>query len=165
MKIKQLTEDILPEVEMYYIKDYRDRKAYEGHYLHQNIEVDKKEMKWPFHKGDYVIFTDQPAVRYIMETLEPQAPDSYFAWNFFDGILGQKEGFSAYVFEDMAAAFLQENPAIKKELEEKKNTDPDFAKDKWAQLRLVYSKTPHYEKTFNLYPIGRVIGDGKLPTE
>jgi hypothetical protein len=34
---------------------------------------------------------NQEANRFIMEVLEPQAPDSYFTWNFFDGILGQKE--------------------------------------------------------------------------
>ena len=163
VEINQLTENIFPELEMYYIKDYKDRSTYEGHYLHQSIEVEKKEMQWQYYKGDFVIFTDQPASRYIMETLEPQGPDSYFAWNFFDGILGQKEGFSAYVFEDMAAQFLQDNPSIKKELEEKKNADPDFAKNMWMQLGWVYSKTPYYEKTFNLYPVGRVIEQINLP--
>jgi len=36
---------------------------------------------------------------------EPQGEDSYFAWNFFDPILGQKEGCSDYAFEDIAAEF------------------------------------------------------------
>ena len=164
VEIKQLTENILPEVEMYYIKKYKDRAAYEGHYLHENIEVEKRNMQWRYHKGDYVIFTDQPAIRYIMEALEPQASDSYFAWNFFDAILMRKEGFSPYVFEDKAAAFLKENPAIKKELEEKKKADSEFAKSMWAQLGWVYSKTPYYEKTHNLYPVARVMGGGVLPT-
>ncbi len=30
---------------------------------------------------------NQKANRYIVETLEPQGVDSYFGWNFFDGIL------------------------------------------------------------------------------
>jgi hypothetical protein len=58
-------------------------------------------------KGDYIIPTDQRAKRYIVETLEPQATDSYFNWNFFDGILNRKEGFSDYVFEDEAAELLK----------------------------------------------------------
>lgn len=163
VEVKQLTDDLLTEMEMYYIKKYEDRKAYEGHYLHHDIEVEKTIMAWPFHQGDYVVFTDQPAARYIIETLEPQTPDSYFAWNFFDSILGQKEGFSAYVFEDIAAAFLKENPTVKKELEEKKNNDPEFAKNRWAQLGWVYSQTPHYEKTHNLYPVGRLMQKIEMP--
>ena len=65
------------------------------------------------------MLTDQPAVRFILETLEPQAPDSYFAWNFFDGILMQKEYFDGYVFEDTAAELLRKDPALQKALEAK----------------------------------------------
>ena len=161
--IKQLSENISPRVETYSIKNYKDRKAYEGHYLHYETEVEKKELIWQYHQGDYVVLTDQPAIRYIMETLEPEAPDSYFSWNFFDGILMQKEGFSPYVFEDKAAAFLNKNPTIKKEFEEKKKSDPEFAESMWAQLRWVYRTTPHYEKTHNLYPVGRIMSTMELP--
>ncbi|MEO1259059.1 MAG: M14 family metallopeptidase [Bacteroidota bacterium] len=163
VEIKQLTEDISPLVEMYSIKNYEDRKAYEGHYLHYATEVEKKELNWNFYQGDYLVLTDQPAVRYIIETLEPEAPDSYFSWNFFDGILMQKEGFSAYVFEDKAAAFLKENPEIKTAFEEKKKSDPEFAKSMWAQLGWIYRQTPHYEKTHNLYPIARIINKTDIP--
>jgi hypothetical protein len=55
-----------------------------------------------FHEGDYIINLGQAQKRFILETLEPAAPDSYFNWNFFDGILMQKEHFSSYVFEDIA---------------------------------------------------------------
>lgn len=161
--VQQLTEDVTPLLEMYTIADYKDRKAYEGHYLHHSVEINKELLNWQYHKGDYVVLTDQPAVRYIMETLEPQAPDSYFAWNFFDGILMQKEGFSPYVFEDKAAEFLKANPAIKKELEAKQQADPEFAKSMWAQLGWVYAKTEFYEKTHNRYPVGRMMSKKGLP--
>ncbi|HFA49251.1 MAG TPA: hypothetical protein ENJ95_09565 [Bacteroidetes bacterium] len=156
VKMERLKEDARKEVEMYYIKDYKDRPAYEGHYLHHGTEVEKTKMEWPFHKGDYLVPTDQPAVRYIMETLEPQGPDSFFAWNFFDAILGQKEYFSPYVFEDIAAAFLRENPTVREELEAKKKADPEFAKSSWMQLGFVYQKTQYYEKTHRLYPVARL---------
>ena len=64
-----------------------------GNYLHYDIEVESRTMKLQFYKGDYIIPADQAASRYLIETLEPHAPDSYFAWNFFDGILMQKEYF------------------------------------------------------------------------
>lgn len=55
-----------------------------------------------------------------MEVLEPEAPDSFFNWNFFDTILQQKEGFSAYVFEDIAKEILDNNPQLKSEFEAKR---------------------------------------------
>ncbi|MGY0039706.1 hypothetical protein [Pedobacter sp. NJ-S-72] len=48
-----------------------------------------------------------------METLEPQATDSFFNWNFFDSILDQKEHYSPYVFEDTAAGLLKITPILK----------------------------------------------------
>ena len=60
-----------------------------------------------FQKGDWYIPMNQVANRFLIETLEPQAEDSYFAWNYFDAILGQKEGYSAYAFEDIAADYVK----------------------------------------------------------
>ena len=99
---------------------------------------------------------NQPANRYVVETLEPTAPDAFFAWNFFDGILQQKEGYSAYVFEDVAAKLLKKDPALKKELEEKKKSDPDFAKDGAAQLDFVYHHSPYFEPEYLRYPVYRL---------
>lgn len=163
VKFSRLTADAAPSVELYRVKKYETRQAYEGHYLHYNIEVEKENKNWPYHKGDYVALTDQPAVRFLMETIEPQGIDSYFAWNYFDGILGQKEYFSPYVFEDIAAQFLKENPSVKAELEAKRAADPEFAKSQWAQLYFVYQKTPYFEPTVNLYPVGRVMNLEELP--
>lgn len=157
VKFRRLSADVEPEVELYRILQFDTRDAYEGHYLHYDIQVEKEKKNWPYHKGDYVALTDQPEVRFLMETIEPQGVDSYFAWNFFDGILGQKEYFSPYVFEDIAAQFLKENPAVKTELEAKRLAEPDFAKSQWAQLFWVYKKTNYYEPTVNLYPVGRVM--------
>ncbi len=163
VKFQRLSEDATIEPEMYYIKKYETQSAYESHYLHYNIEVEKVVRPWDFHKGDFVAYTDQPAVRFLMETLEPQNLDSYFAWNFFDGILGQKEWFSSYVFEDMAATFLKENPVVREELESRKKADPKFAEQGMAQLAFVYQRSPYFEQTLNLYPVGRVMGETKLP--
>ncbi len=160
--MKRLKEDQVLEVEMYRIKDYKDRSAYEGHYLHYSVEVEKETQKWKYYEGDYVIFVNQSANNYIISALEPQAPDSYFAWNFFDGILGQKEYFSSYVFEDKAAKILKENPEIRKALEARKKEDPKFAESARAQLNFVYERSEHYEPTHRLYPVGRVVSEQKL---
>ena len=163
VKLQRLGEDVSLELELYYIRKYETQNAYESHYLHYDVQVEKVTRPWSFHQGDYVAYTDQPAVRFLMETIEPQGVDSYFAWNFFDGILGQKEYFSDYVFEDVAAEFLKQNPEVKAELVVRQKENPEFAKSKWAQLFFVYQKTPYFEPTVNLYPVGRVTAPVELP--
>ena len=120
-------------------------------------------MKRKFHKGDFVVFTDQNANRYLLETLEPNAPDSWVAWNFFDPVLMQKEYFSAYVFEDLAAQFLKDHPDVRKELDAKRAAEPEFANNASAQLDWVYRKSPWYEPTHRMYPVGRLVKAVELP--
>lgn len=163
VEVKRLTENVLLPCEMYYIDDYESRKSpYEGHYLHYNVKVRTERVQQAFRKGDYVVQVNQVANRFILETLEPQAPDSYFAWNFFDGILMQKEYFSSYVFEEIAAEILRKKPELKQELETKRKQDPEFAKSGRAQLDFVYKHSPHYEPTHQLYPVGRLVEDVEL---
>jgi hypothetical protein len=120
------------------------------------VEVETVQKKITARKGDVLVYTNQDAVRYIIETLEPQSADSFFAWNFFDGILMQKEYFSSYVFEDLAAELLEKDPALKQALEEEKARNPKLAESSRAQLDFIYKRTPHYEYTHNLYPVARV---------
>ena len=162
--IHQLTEDISVEADFYYIDNYESSKSpYEGHYIHSKLAVSTKSMQRDFRKGDFVIFTGQRADRFIVETLEPQAPDSYFSWNFFDGILMQKEYFSSYVFEDLAAEYLEDHPELQTKLEQKRKEDNEFAQSARAQLDFVYKHSPYYEVTHKLYPIGRMIEDKMFP--
>lgn len=132
------------------------RSAYEGHYLHYNTSVKKSTKKVKFKEGDIYIPTNQNGVRYVIETLEAEAPDSFFNWNFFDTILQQKEGFSSYVFEDAAEQFFKDNPSVKKAFDDKLKTDENFAKNPRAQLYWIYKQTPHYEKAHLKLPIYKV---------
>ena len=159
VQVNPLEKDEIKEVEIYKIIDYQSPKQpYEGHYLHSKVEVSKSIENIKYYKGDFMIMTNQKMNNYIVQTIEPQGPDSWFAWNFFDGILMQKEHFSPYVFEDLAADFLKSNPDVRKDLERQKASDPEFAKNAYAQLNFVYERSPHFEPTFMRYPIGRLIG-------
>jgi hypothetical protein len=153
----RLQKDTLIDVETYKIESYQTSKSpYEGHYGHYNTKVSKSTQKVKFFMGDYVFYTNQPGVKYLMETLEPEAVDSYFNWNFFDPILQQKEGYSSYVFEDLAKEFLDKNPKIKAELAQKKQNDKAFAENGAAQLDWVYKQSPYYEKAHLQYPVYRI---------
>ena len=156
--VNTLEKDEIREVEIYKIENYESpKKPYEGHFLHTNVQTSKSIQNIKYHKGDFIIPTNQKMNNYIVQTLEPQGPDSWFAWNFFDGILMQKEHFSPYVFEDLAVELLKSNPKVREALEQKKSTDPEFAKDAYAQLNFIYERSPHFEPTYMRYPVGRVL--------
>ncbi len=157
ISMKELKKDTLMAVESYKISDFKTGKnPYEGHYLHYDTQVASKQETLLFKKGDYLVSTKQEGVKFLLETLEPEAVDSYFNWNFFDGILSQKEYFSDYVFEDTAADLLKNNKALKTAFEMKKATDIKFANDGAAQLDWVYKNSEYYEGTVNLYPVYRI---------
>jgi hypothetical protein len=129
-------------------------QPYEGHFLHRNVEQELEGMYVNMKPGDVAVSMNQANRRFIMSVLTPNAPDSYFAWNYFDSYVQQKEYFSAYVFEDLAAQMLRENHHLKKEFKLKKKSDPEFAESAWQQLYFLYQKSPYYEPTHNLLPVG-----------
>jgi hypothetical protein len=158
VQMRRLSRDTTIEVETYKIEDYKTpQRPYEKHYIHSGVKVSVSKQKIKFLKGDYYIPMDQVANRYLMETLEPTAGDSFFAWNFFDAILGQKEGYSTYVFEDTAEKFLRDHPEVKRELERKRAEDSTLAGSAQAQLNFVYRNSPWNEPGYMRYPIFRVV--------
>ena len=120
------------------------------------MKVKKTKELVLFRKGDVRIPVNQWRNRYIVETLEPQAPDSFFAWNFFDTILQRKEGFSAYVFEDEARRILASNDDLRSRFQKRRDADPDFALNSQAQLNFIYEQSKHYEPAYLKYPVYRV---------
>jgi hypothetical protein len=157
VQMTAFAKDTAIEVEIYHIEKYQSySKPYEGHHLNSNVQLTITKEKINFRKGDYYIPLNQAANRFLIETLEPQGEDSYFAWNFFDPILGQKEGYSAYSFEDIAAAYLDQNPTVKALLEQRRQEDSAFAKNGRAQLNFVFQHSPYFEPAYLQYPVYRV---------
>ena len=157
IKMTKIKQDSTIVVEQYRIKDFKTvPNPYEGHYLHYDTFVTKESRRAKFRKGDFLVSLNQDGVKFLLETLEPEAVDSYFNWNFFDAILGQKEYYSPYVFEDTASQILKEHKALKTAFEMEKANNPKFAQDGEAQLDWVYKHSDYYEKTHRLYPVFRV---------
>ena len=158
VKMQPLGTDTVIEVEMYRIEDYKTSSTpYEGHRLNSDVAVTTMTKKISFRKGDFLIPMNQEANRYLIEVLEPHAPDSYFAWNFFDGILSQKEGFSDYAFEATAMELLNNDADLKKKFELRKSNDTAFARSGNAQLNFIYQQSPYYEPSHLTYPVYRVM--------
>lgn len=157
VKMTTIKNDTLINAEVYKIKNYSTyTSAYEGHYPHYDTKVEVLQETLNLNVGDVLISTHQPARRYIIEALEPELKDSFFNWNFFDSILQQKEGFSAYVFEDYAPNFLDDHPEIRKEFQLKKANDSSFKASTYKQLDWIFKQSPLYEKSHLRYPVFRV---------
>ena len=158
VELSKIENDTIITVESYKIEDYKTRnRPYEGHYPHYNLKVKSKLTEVQFKQGDILVYTDQYTMRYLLETLEPTAVDSFFNWNFFDTILQQKEGFSPYVWEDKAQFILSTNPKLQIDFNLKKTYDKEFANNWYAQLDWIHKNSYHYELAHMQYPIYRIL--------
>ncbi|NNG10819.1 MAG: M14 family metallopeptidase [Arenibacter sp.] len=165
LTINQIDYEILKEdstiaVESYKIASYETFKSpYEGHYPHFNTQVSSTKKRISFAAGDIIVPTNQKGMRYLLETLEPEATDSFFNWNFFDVILQRKEGFSPYVFEEIALDILTKDQDLRVEFEAKKEVDSTFSANWHDQLDWIYRHSKYYEPQHMQYPVYRVLKD------
>ncbi len=154
---RTLSRDSSIDVTSYTISDYKTMpRAYEKHHKNYGVKVDSTKRSIKFLKGDVLVFLNQAANRYLVEMLEPTSEDGFFAWNFFDGILQQKEGYSDYRWEDIAAEVLKSDLKLSKMLEEKKRSDTKFAADSNAILAFIHKNSPYYEAAHMNYPVYRI---------
>jgi hypothetical protein len=159
IQLIQLQNDTILSVEAYYIEDFKTTKEpYNGHYWHYDTEVSKAQISATIYAGDYLIPVKQRGASFLVHTLEPKAYDSFFSWNFFDATLSRKEYFSPYLFEENAVQFLDENPNIRKEFDDKKQKDSKFKSNAYAQLSWIYAKSPWSEASYRRYPVFRYNG-------
>jgi hypothetical protein len=160
VQLQPLLRDTFITVETYRIEDYKSyARPYEKHHKNYDVKCSTQRLSIRFLKGDWLITTQQPACRYLVEMLEPTGDDSFFAWNFFDAILQQKEGYSDYRWEEIAAEWVRQNPDLRRQLEAKKKTDPAFAQSSSAQLNFIYKNSPYYEPGHMRYPVCRIPND------
>ena len=110
-----------------------------------------------FLPGSLVVPLAQPLAKLAMSLLEPQAPDSFTRWGFFNAIFEHKEYAEPYILESLAREMLAADPTLKKEFEEKLAADELFSASPAARLEFFYSKSPYWDQQMNLYPVGRLV--------
>ncbi len=141
----------------YHVEDYQTTaRPYEGHYLHHGVRVSRKPTVVNARPGDLLVEVTADNLQVLAATLEPEAPDSYFAWGLFDSWLQGKEHFSAYVFEETAAGMLRSQPRLRAEFEAMREGDAAFRQNAEAQLRWLYERSEHYESGVGRLPVMRV---------
>ncbi len=164
VKYYTLKRDTALKVEVDYIEDYSTPKQpSNGHYFHQQVTTKSDAQIIKYYAGDLLIPVRQEKIKFLLETLEVLAPDSYFRWNFFDNILDTREYYSSYGFEENAMKYLKGNPEFEKEFMEKCQTDSTLINNHRAQLGYIYHNTEWAEITHKRYPVTRI--REKLPDE
>jgi len=108
-----------------------------------------------FPAGSVVVPLDQRASAVAVHLLEPQGPDSFVAWGFFDAIFEQKEFGEAYVMERMAREMMEKDATLQAEFEQAL-ADPDFASDPKKRLDFFYRRSPYWDDHIGLYPVGLI---------
>lgn len=130
-------------------------KPFESHFT-ARIEGAWKSERQDIPAGSLIVPIAQPKARLIVALLEPQSPDSYAAWGFFNSVFEQKEYLEPYVAEDIAKEMMSRDPAVAAEFRRLLATDPEFAKDPEARLDFFYKRHASYDERLNLYPVFRI---------
>ncbi|CAN7610064.1 M14 family zinc carboxypeptidase [Pseudoduganella sp. LjRoot289] len=143
------------QAQYYHIASVTSRPApYEGHMFHDAVEVEARNGAFQLNTGDYIVPLDQDNARYAVETLEPQAHDSFFRWGFFNSVLEKKEAFSDYVFEDLALDMLETEPGLRASFDAWKLANPALLSDQDAVLHFIFHNGKrHAEPEWRRYPV------------
>ena len=112
--------------------------------------------------GTLIVYTNQRAIRVIVNLLEPEAPDSFVNWGFFNAFFERKEYAEAYVMEPYAKQMMKDNPQLRSDFYKKLNEDDSFRNNGGERLDFFYKHSPFYDKGENVYPIMRLINKSNI---
>jgi hypothetical protein len=124
----------------------RFRAALEGGWRSEALEIARHSL---------IVPTAQKLARLIVALFEPQAPDSFAAWGFFNAHFEQKEHMEAYVAEQVAREMLDRDRELAQEFNEKLSADSKFAGDPAARLEFFLRRHESWDQRYNQYPIYR----------
>jgi hypothetical protein len=108
--------------------------------------------------GSLFVPVSQPLSRVVLTLLEPQVPDSFAAWGFFNSAFEAKEYMEPYVAEQVAKEMLAGDAATAAEFAQRLAQDPEFARNPAARLEFFHRRHPSWDERQNLYPVLRVNG-------
>ncbi len=97
----------------------------------------------------------QPLARLVVALLEPQAPDSFAAWGFFNACFEQKEHLEPYVAEQIARELYASDPKLREAFERKLKDDAAFRADPAQRLEFFCRHHPSWDEQLNCYPLYR----------
>jgi hypothetical protein len=133
------------------------KESFEGHTM-VTFEGGWLPEKRAIPVGSLFVPIAQRNARVVVALLEPQAPDSFAAWGFFNTAFEAKEYMEPYVAEQVAREMLAKDPKLQAAFNEKLAKDRDFAASPQARLDFFYRLSPSWDERLNLYPVYRTAG-------
>lgn len=123
---------------------------------HQPLKItgNWQKQKLEIAAGSLFVPIAQAKSALVMALLEPQAPDSYLAWGFFNNSFERKEYMEDYVAEEVARDMLANNPALQKEFDEKMK-DKAFADSPQKRLEFFARLHSSWDDRYQVYPVLR----------
>jgi murein tripeptide amidase MpaA len=162
LKLQRLLAPATIEIESYRFSEAKWAAApFEGRVM-PTYKTSRVQEKRLFPAGSVLVPLAQPAAHVIMHLLEPEGPDSFVAWGFFNAIFEQKEYGEDYVVEKLAREMLQKDENLRREFEKRLMSDPKFAASPRERLRFFYERSPYWDQQMNLYPVGRITSEPDL---
>jgi hypothetical protein len=156
IELETLTEAKELKLEFSTVENYKmGTQPYEGMMRVQSFEQEKVYRTVTLNPGSVRVKTDQTLGELAVILMEPESVDSFFQWGYFNTIFTQTEYMETYIMEPLIAKMMSEDPNLKKRFEDKKATEPDFAKSPRAIYQWFYAQTPYYDQNWKVIPIGR----------
>ena len=125
----------------------RMRAQLEGAWSEESVDIEA---------GALFVPIAQPLARLVAALFEPQAPDSFAAWGFFNACFEQKEQMEPYVAEQIAAGMLAADAGLREEFNAKLQADAEFARSPGERLEFFLRRHASWDERYNLYPVLRV---------
>jgi len=152
--LTRLEAPVTLEVSSYRFQGAAWRQApYEGrHPLTFTTETIVETRRFP--TGSVLVDMNQRAARVAAHILEPDSPDSFVRWGFFDPIFEQKEYAETYVMETVAREMLAADAALAEEFETWRRDHSDATPTEI--LHWFYQRSLWWDDRINLYPVGKL---------
>ena len=106
--------------------------------------------------GSLIVPIGQPLARLVMALLEPQAPDSFAAWGFFNACFEQKEQVEPYVAETIAREIFANDERARMEFDRRLREDQHFASSPSARLEFFLRRHASWDHHYMRYPVLRL---------
>lgn len=156
VKFDELKAPLTTEVESYMLTEPKwATNSFENRITLSCKQTPVKETR-TYAVGSILIPLEQAGANVAIHLLEPNGPDSFVYWGFFNSVFEQKEYGESYQIEKLAIKMLADDPKLKAEFEEKLK-DQAFAKNPRARLNFFYERSPYaLNQKVGVYPVGRI---------
>ena len=130
---------------------------FEGRHMITQFNMEEINITKEFPAGSIIVPVNQRTAKLIALLLEPNSPDSFLRWGFFNTIFERKEYVETYVMEKMAREMIAKDPQLKVEFENAVKQYPQYLNNQWAKVFWFFERTPYWDQQKDLYPIGKIV--------